>query len=79
MLASSLGLNRRARDLNNPFDKLRPAIFNTLRTAFGTLRKKGLSNLADHLENSISSQIDSFVYRSAGTCPPWRFDLPQGL
>ena len=72
-LSSSTGIGGKQRDLNNPLDKLRPKIEGTLTTAYEKLRgaNPSMKVLADHFENAIGAEIDSYIYSPAGTAPKW--------
>jgi hypothetical protein len=63
------------RDLNNPFDKLRPKIHGRLRAVYEAMLKADppMNKLAEHFELSIGSEGgNAFVYRPAGDPPDWR-------
>jgi hypothetical protein len=62
------------RDLNNLFDKLRPTIHNRLKAVYTALRQAqpAMSFLADHFEQSISSEGGTLVYRPGGIVPVWK-------
>jgi hypothetical protein len=68
------GFGCKDRDLNNLFDKLRPAIHNRLKAVYAALRqaKPAMSLLADHFEQSISSEGGTFVYRPGRLVPVWK-------
>lgn len=72
---ADLGQNFSPRDMNNPFNRLRPKIWGTLKTAFKNLRASGLVTLAEHFETAIAADGTgrSFVYSPVTTPPPtWR-------
>jgi hypothetical protein len=72
-LGSTTGVAGKQRDLNNRIDKLRSGIYGNLKTAYKTLRqaKPPCINLADHFEQSISSESGEFLYRPAGLMVDW--------
>jgi hypothetical protein len=80
-LLQAAGLGGKSRDLNNPFDQLRPRIHGQLKTVYQAMRDSNppMSRLAEHFESSITSEGGStFVYRPARTRPPWQFQFsPQ--
>jgi len=66
------------RDLNNPFEKIRPRIHSAMNTAYKKLRKAGpsMQRLADHLKKSIgATESDKFVYIPSGVTPEWHFEI----
>jgi hypothetical protein len=77
-LAATKGLGGKVRDLNDPFNKLRPKIHGRLQTVYEAMRKANppLVKLAEHFESSISSEGGTaFVYRPAGDPPHWQLQL----
>jgi len=58
------GLAGKARDLNNPNDRLRPKLLARKTRACKQIKNSGLSELAGHLDLSIVSDGDCLVYRS---------------
>ena len=78
-LESSTGVFKKQRDINNPYDKLRPKIHKRIKDACDKLRQAQppMKELAEHFQLSISSEGgDAFIYRPAGTLPDWKFHLP---
>jgi hypothetical protein len=72
---AATGIGGRDRDMNDPTARFRPAIHGALRRAYDVLRKAAppLSELADHLEKSISSKGATFSYAPT-PLPDWSFD-----
>lgn len=58
------GTRGKARDLNNPYARLRPSLLARKTRACEHLMKSGLSKLAEHFDSSIVSAGDCLVYRS---------------
>jgi hypothetical protein len=74
---AAMGRAGKARDLNNPFDRMRAKIHGQLQTAYGAMRDANppMPKLAKHLETSISSESGTdFAYRPAGNSPAWKFE-----
>lgn len=80
-LKQATGIGGKARDLNNPADKLRGTIHGTIRRAIKKLREAQpvMNELADHFEGSISSEGAAYVYRPANTVPAWVLDPPPKM
>jgi hypothetical protein len=75
-LLQAEGLHGKDRDLNNPFEKLRPQIHGQLKTVYKAMRKADpqMTRLAEHFDLSISSEGGTgFIYRPAAGSPPWQF------
>ncbi len=72
-LGKLLGIRGQVRDLNNPYDKKRPKIWGTIKTANQRLRDSGHSELADHLDGSIESERAWFFYvPKLNPIPNWK-------
>jgi hypothetical protein len=74
-LSTATGLGGKVRDLNNPFNKLRPKIHGRLRTVYEAMREADppMNRLAEHFALSISAEGGSaFVYQPAGDPSPWQ-------
>jgi hypothetical protein len=74
-LKQAQGLRGKERDLNNPFNKIRPRIHNQLRAVYAAMRKANppMSRLADHFECSISSENgNAFIYRAGPPMISWK-------
>jgi predicted nuclease with TOPRIM domain len=72
------GLKGKARDLNNPYDKIRPKIFNQLKKVYAALRQANppMPQLAEHFELTISSEAgNAFAYRPNSPIPSWNSGL----
>lgn len=60
------GRNGKARDLNNPLDKLRPKLLKRIATARNAMRDNAkLPSLAEHFWLTVSSKAGCMVYRPA--------------
>ncbi|MCA9109370.1 MAG: hypothetical protein KDA52_05455 [Planctomycetaceae bacterium] len=70
-LKSQTALKGKVRDLNNPADRMRPAIHGCLKRAYKLLRQSGMREVADHFESSIQSEDMTFVYRPSADGPDW--------
>ena len=77
-LRKATGLGGKSRDLNNPFDNLRPTIYGSLKRAFKKLRQSNppMTELASHFDNSISSELGAFIYSPTGNVPVWTLENP---
>jgi hypothetical protein len=68
------GLGGRKRDLNNPYDKLRPRIYSQLQDVYAAMRKAKppMLKLAEHFELAISSEGgNAYIYRPGPLAPSW--------
>ena len=74
--SKAVGLGGKSRDLNNPFDKLRPKVWGRINRVIKAFRsaQPPLIELADHLEAAISNESGAFVYRSPVKIS-WQFHL----
>jgi hypothetical protein len=81
LLKSLTGIGGRARDLNNPMDKLRSSIHAALQRAYEQLRNATppMKKLADHLDTSISTESGEFIYRPTSCNPSWTTKSPGKL
>ena len=64
--AKMRGIKGKARDVNNPLDKLRPKLLKRKETACDAMRDNAkLPKLAEHLRLAVSSESGCMVYRPA--------------
>jgi len=70
----AIGLQGRARDMNNLTDKLRPKIWGRIKTVNDKLRRAmpPMPNLAKHFEGCITSTTDGFIYDPPAPVPHWQ-------
>ena len=66
LLNAAITKTGKAKDLNNVLNKLRPRIYNTLKTAYQKLRDAtpAMPKLAEHFKRSITSKAPCFMYRA---------------
>jgi len=77
--AASTGLGGRSRELKDKTGTHRASIHGALKRAYKALRgaKPPLSKVADHFENSISSESGTFIYRPVDAQPAWSDVRPE--
>jgi hypothetical protein len=75
-LAQALGKGGKARDLNNPLDRLRASIHGNLNRAYKLLRGASppMTKLAEHFDQTIGSESGKFFAYRPATSMPWRFE-----
>jgi hypothetical protein len=77
-LQKATGLAGRSRDMNSQIDRLRPTIHGNLNTAYKRLRSATppMVQLADHFEQTISSEGGAFIYSPASPIA-WSSTVPD--
>lgn len=65
------GLAGKARDLNNPINRLRAKLLARKKTACKSLKEGGLAALAEHLDLTIGAEGNCLVYRSTAPNIAW--------
>jgi hypothetical protein len=73
-LLPAIGLQGKARDMNNLTDKLRPKIWGRINTVNEKLRQAmpPMPNMAKHFEECITSTTDGFLYNPPAPVPQWQ-------
>lgn len=56
------GIKGKSRDINNPLDRLRPKFIGRLATAIARIRERQLPSLANHFENTVTTEAGGLLY-----------------